>query len=330
MKVEVKVLKKLIILFLGVLAYFYFSHQDTLPSIDQILSDLNLKSSQAAPQVVSSSQKETTNVNKNVTAIPTTKKEKYQPTTIQTYQVTVENGKLVVDGKATPYGKYYNAEGAILYINEPRANMNVTIKVPFTNGKIHYEYPLSYSVGDVILNLNEYYKGKTDDPNKVLGYAEYHLTDGDPYLQPSYMVQSNDPTLIALAQNITSGKRTDAEKSQAIFAWVAKNIAYNAPLVNSPNPPLYSALQTYKSGGVLCSGYADLSAALHRAVGIEAKVDYGENHAWNEVNINGVWQTEDPTYGSGFINANTQKFVHHYQPDYFYKSDKHKEGEYPW
>ncbi|CRK83070.1 transglutaminase domain-containing protein [Neobacillus massiliamazoniensis] len=323
-------MKKFILLFLVVFAYFYYSHQDTLPSKDQILSYLNLKSSQAAPQVVSPVQKESTNLNNKVASIPTSAKEKYPTKNIQTYQVTVNNGKLVVDGKPTPYGKFYHADGVILYIDEPRANKKETIKVPFKNGRVHYEYPLIYTVGDVILNLNEYYKGKADNPNEVLGYAEYHLTDGDPYLQPSYMVQSNDPTLIALAQNITYGKKTDSEKSQAIFEWVAKNIAYNAPLVNSPNPPLYSALKTYNSGVVLCSGYADLSAALHRAVGIEAKVDYGENHAWNEVNINGVWQTEDPTYGSGYINANTMKFVHNYQPAYFYKSDKHKEGEYPW
>jgi transglutaminase-like putative cysteine protease len=236
----------------------------------------------------------------------------------------------VVTGKPTPYGQYNKANGVILSIQEQRANKKTTIKVPFTNGKIHYEYPLSYSVGDVILNLDEFYNGKEDDPDKVLGFAQYHLTDGDPYLLPSYMVQSNDPTLSALAQNIINGKSTETEKSRAIFEWVTKNIAYNAPLINSTNPPLYSATETYQSQVVLCSGYADLSAALHRAAGIEAKVVYGENHAWNEIMLNGVWQSEDPTYGAGFINANTNKFVRSYHPAYFLKTDKHKEGEYPW
>ncbi|NRD79503.1 transglutaminase domain-containing protein [Bacillus sp. BRMEA1] len=332
-------MRKILALCIAAYAYFYLSKQGVVPTIDQIKNMINLNENPSAQQTVPITQQETkestamssgNNQQPSSTSIPASYDKKYTPTKIQTYWASINNGKLVVTGKETVYGQYTNANGVILYIDEPRANKKTTIKVPFTNGTIHYEFPLTYSVGDVILNLNEYYNGKADDPNKVLGYAEYHLTNGDPYLQPSYMVQSNNPTLVNLAKKITAGKQTDTEKSRAIFEWVAKNIAYNAQLVNSPNPPLYSALTTYENRVVLCSGYADLSAALHRAIGIEAKVDYGENHAWNEIKLNGVWQTEDPTYASGFINLNTGKFVRSYHPAYFYKSDKHKEGEYPW
>ncbi|WP_413299537.1 transglutaminase-like domain-containing protein [Bacillus sp. 1P10SD] len=332
-------MKKLIVLFLGVYAFFYLGQKDLLPSIDQVKNILDyldspLKEESQSESVPSSPQvpnQDNVEEQEATSSIPTTAANgKYQPTVIQTYQVTVESGKLVVSGKPTPYGKYNQADGVILYIQEQRADKKTTIKVPFKKGKIQYEYPLAFTVGDVIINLDEYYTGKEDDPDRVLGYAEYHLTDGDPYLLPSFMVQSTDPGLVALAQNITNGKKTDVEKSKAIFSWVAKNVAYNAPLVNSTNPPMYTALQAYQSRNVLCSGYAHLSAALHRAVGIKTKVSYGENHAWNEVLLNGVWQAEDPTYGSGFINTNTQKFVPHYQPAYFSKTDKQKEGEYPW
>ena len=304
------------------------SQHDLLPSTDQIKSFLNLKDTKTKVEHVIQ-QAEPIKQPEQTTAIPKTNG-KYPVTKIQTYQVTVNNGKLIVVGKTTPYGKYNKADGIILYIQEQRADKKTTIKVPFKNGTINYEFPMAYNVGDVIVNLDETYNGEAKDPNNVLGYAEFHLTDGNPYLQPSYMVQSNDPIIISLARSLTNGKRTDMEKSRAIFEWVAKNISYNAPLVNATNPPLYSALKTYQSRVVLCSGYADLSAALHRAAGIQAKVDYGENHAWNEIFINGVWQFEDPTYGSGFINANTDQFVKSYHPAYFSKTDKHKEGEYPW
>lgn len=303
-----------------------------IPSVEEIKSFLNINSFQLSDEGNQENETSEAKVNeqKPTTSTSAPSKGNYQPTEIQTYDVTVENGKLVVTGKPTEYGKYNNADGVILYIQEVRAHKDTTIKVPFTNGKINYAYPLTYTVGDVIINLDEYYNGKENDPNKVLGYAQYTLTDEDPYLAPSYMVQSNDPAISALAQNITSGKESDIEKSRAIFEWVAKNISYNAPLVNSTNPPIYSAQQTLQSRIVLCTGYAHLSAALHRAVGIEAKIAYGENHAWNEVMLNGVWQSEDPTYGSGYINANTNKFVRSYQPAYFSKTDKNKEGEYPW
>ncbi|MEH7109760.1 transglutaminase domain-containing protein [Bacillus sp. JJ1764] len=319
-------MKKLFVFFICILAFMYLSYKDQLPTTEQIRTLLNLNNSQT--ELPTQQQPQQTDTTQAVeTAAPN---EKYSPTTIQTYQVVVEGGKLIVTGTPTPYGKFHEAKGIILDIDESRANKKTSLKIPFSKGKIQYEYPLAYNVGDVIINLDEYYQDKPDDPNKVLGYAVYHLNDGDPNIQPSFMVQSDDPSLMTLAKNVTSGKQTDIDKSRAIFEWVTKHISYNAPLANSDKPPLYSALETYQSRIVLCSGYADLSAALHRAVGIEAKVVYGENHAWNEVKLNGGWHTEDPTYGAGYINANTMKFVHHYQPEYFSKTDKHKEGEYPW
>lgn len=337
-------MKKFLFLIFCIVGLLYLSHKNIFSPLKQIESFINLHASKSninnVIQVMKPLQKQEKifiqhapkSMLKNGSPSPVIKDSngKYPPQAIQTYLVSVKNGKLVISGKPTPYGKYYNADGVILDIQEQRSNTRTTIKVPFTDGEIHYEYPLHYQVGEVILNLNEYYNGKPTDPNKVLGYAVYHLTDGDPYLLPSYMVQSNNPNLVALARSITNGKKTDIEKSRAIFEWVAKHIAYNAPLVNSKNPPIYSALKTYQTRVVLCSGYADLSAALHRAVGIETKVMYGDNHAWNQVKLNGTWQSEDPTYGSGFIDLNTGKFVRSYHPAYFYKTDMHVEGEYPW
>lgn len=330
-------MKKILFLFLAVYAFFLY-HQNMLPTIEMIQNLLHnyqlpgVMEQKANPFTTPTKQTEqhTMSKPKAASAIQKISNQKYPVKQIQTYRVTVKNGKLVITGKPTPYGNFYRAEGVILYIQETRANKMVTIKVPFHNGGIDYQYPLTYTVGDVVLNLDEYFKGKANDPNTVLGYAQYHLSDGNPYLLPSYMVQSNNPAIQSLARRITGGKQTDMEKSRAIFEWVAKHIAYNAPLVNAVNPPIYSALKTYQSRVVLCTGYADLSAALHRAIGIEAKVLYGENHAWDEIKLNGNWQPEDPTYGSGFINARTNEFVFSYHPAYFYKTDMHKEGIYPW
>ncbi|WP_251550752.1 transglutaminase domain-containing protein [Neobacillus muris] len=327
------VLKRLVGFFIAIFAFIYLSHQDMLPSTAQIQSFLDsLKDSgKPAQQEPEQSADHLAADNFSEEAVsPEESTNKYKPVKIQTYTVKVDNGKLVVEGKPTPYGKLHHAEGVVLAIQEGRSNKKSTLEVPFHKGEIYYEFPLSYTIGEVVLNLDEFYPGKKDDPEKVLGYAVYELTDGDPYLTPSYMVQSNDPNIVSLANSITIGKQTDSEKSKAIFYWVAQNVAYDAKLVDSPQPPLYSALQTFQTRLVLCTGYADLSAALHRAAGIQAKVVYGENHAWNEILLNGIWQTQDPTYASGFIDLNTKAFVRSYHPDYFSKSDKHKEGEYPW
>lgn len=339
-------LRKILLIVVVLYAFYFFSQNDILHSLEQaketiqsdnakiIQNDVQKMIIPTQQSILQQEKNNNTNTHEQSTerssSIPTVSKSKYPIKDIQTYQVRILNGKLVITGKATSYGQYTKADGVILYIEEPRSNKKLTVKVPFNNWSIYYKYPLTYTVGDIIINLDEYKNGIANDPNKVLGYAEFHLTDGDPYLLSSFMVQSNNHVLVTLAREITKGKHTTTAKSRAIFEWVAKNIAYNAPLVNDPNPPLYSALQTYESSVVLCSGYADLNAALHRAVGIEAKVVYGDNHAWNEINLNGVWQTEDPTYGSGFINANTNTFVRSYHPAYFYKSDSHEQGIYPF
>jgi transglutaminase/protease-like cytokinesis protein 3 len=80
----------------------------------------------------------------------------------------------------------------------------------------------------------------------------------------------------------------------------------------------------------MCMGYSRLNAALHRAAGIEAKVVFGEGHAWNEIKINGKWQTQDTTYAAGFLNEVSQTFIKQYMPLYFSKTDVMKEGEYDW
>lgn len=77
-------------------------------------------------------------------------------------------------------------------------------------------------------------------------------------------------------------------------------------------------------------GYARLNAALHRAAGIEAKVVYGEEHAWNQVKINGLWQDQDTTYGAGYIDKNTHQFIPTYNPIYFAYAEKRWEGEFEW
>jgi hypothetical protein len=242
-------LKKLLILLFGIYAIFYLTQKDILPSLDEVRNIIQNSPSQQMGQetqkTVSSEKGNPPQQSKNLTSsepasetsTPAISEAKYPPIQIQTYWIGVNNGKIVVSGKPTAYGKYSKANGIILYIQEPRADKKVTLKVPFKNGKVNYEYPLDYTVGDVIVNLDEYKNGVENDPNKVLGYGQFQLTDGDPYLLPSYMIQSNHPTIVALAQNITSGKRTETEKSRAIFEWVAKNIAYNAPLINSTNPP---------------------------------------------------------------------------------------------
>ena len=159
------------------------------------------------------------------------------------------------------------------------------------------------------------------------------MAEGSPYLLPSQPIPSEDQQIVKLANELTAGLYSNLEKSKAIFTWVAQNISYDVETFYS-NKKFYldqpDAIEVLNAKLAMCMGYSRLNAALHRAAGIEAKVVFGEGHAWNEIMINGKWQTQDTTYGAGFLNEASQTFIKQYMPLYFSKTDVMKEGEYDW
>jgi transglutaminase-like putative cysteine protease len=173
-----------------------------------------------------------------------------------------------------------------------------------------------------------------DNPFTKVADQVIQITDRSPYLLPSQFIQSTDPKIVQLANEITRGKTTDAAKSRAIYDWMTQHITYDYEEYQKWEEDNHfnyeTALETLNKGKGICMDYARLNAALHRAVGIEAKIVYGEEHAWNQVKINGLWQDQDTTYGAGYIDENTHQFVQAYTPIYFAHADKRWEGEFEW
>ncbi len=158
------------------------------------------------------------------------------------------------------------------------------------------------------------------------GQAYNHDTRDLSYLLPTEKIQSDDPELVALAEKIIKGAKSDREKAQALHDWVASHIAYDTASYFSNSWTETSALETLELKKGLCSGYADLTAALHRAVGIRAKIIKGLSsqpergvtwekvmqnedqyrHAWNAVWVDGKWLTLDTTWDAGALHDDKQ------------------------
>lgn len=137
------------------------------------------------------------------------------------------------------------------------------------------------------------------------------------------------------AKKIVQNASSDRGRLKAIYDWVTTNIYYNYGMLNGTVPRRTSALETYRNQNSVCSGYANLTAAMCNAVGIPCRVvtgfatgvdtestvesvwrTYGnylkddnldsfaaaiapyENHAWNEAYIDGEWVILDTTWGS--------------------------------
>ena len=138
------------------------------------------------------------------------------------------------------------------------------------------------------------------------------------YLAPSSLIQSTAPAIVTLAGGITSGIEGEYKKAIAIHDWVCDNLWYNWDAVESGDLPPEDAVSTLNNRIAVCTGFANLTAALLRASGIPAKPVYGignetalakwtsqmlanpeSNHAWVEAFIAGRWVIIDTTWDSG-------------------------------
>lgn len=173
--------------------------------------------------------------------------------------------------------------------------------------------------------------------------AEFAVRNADSrdqaFLLPSTQVQSDSPEVLELAAKITEGARSDLERSKLIHDFVAGEIAYDTEAyfsgtyVSAPA----DASTVLRRRMSVCQGYSNLTAALHRAVGIRAKVVTGTaisvfngsdasaaqgtnkpcNHAWNEVLVNGNWIALDTTWDAGFVDFVSQRFTFNKRDVYF-------------
>jgi len=88
------------------------------------------------------------------------------------------------------------------------------------------------------------------------------------YLLPQAgWIQSDDPLIVAKAQELVDGAIRQVEAVDAIQAWVRGNITYGG----SPN----DASSVFRNRSGVCAGFSTLTVALLRAAGIPARYHSG-------------------------------------------------------
>ncbi len=138
------------------------------------------------------------------------------------------------------------------------------------------------------------------------------------YLEASRRVESDNEAIIQLAQSIVNENDSDYEKLRKVHDWVCNNVWYDYDAYYTGDYGDTSALAVLQSKRSVCAGYANLTAALLRALGIPTKIISGyalglstanqwtdelittdkTNHAWNEAYVNGRWIMLDTTWNS--------------------------------
>jgi hypothetical protein len=166
---------------------------------------------------------------------------------------------------------------------------------------------------------------ESDDPGNVFSYSilatvesraeyldslpkTYSVPDNvKVYLKATENIQSNDPKIKRIAEEITKDARDDFEKVAKLAIWVHDNLTYDL----SYSKKNYDALTVLNNRRGVCSEYTTLFIALARSLGLPARFvsayAYGEEgwerHAYAEVYL-GKWIPVDPLWLEiGYLDA---------------------------
>jgi hypothetical protein len=154
--------------------------------------------------------------------------------------------------------------------------------------------------------------------------GKYVLVDARARAAPASCAMSVE----ALTAYLGEWVNDDAEKARAVFAWIARNVAYDVSL-RGKRQETSSVLRSRRA---TCSGYAALFEELAEALGLEVEIISGHGkgrgyepgqglnsafeHAWNAVKIDGEWELVDCTWGAGFVDEQG-RFVRRFTDHYF-------------
>lgn len=220
---------------------------------------------------------------------------------LQTVAAVTETGSVILSGTT-------EAEKIKLLVD--KAGKQTWLEVALDDGEFSEEVWLTEGTGEYKITVMVHVvdrKYKYGPTVTVRNAAKVNK-----YLVPTKHVESDDPAITALADQITAGQTTDTAKAKAIYDWVVDNIKYDYAKYgrhqDGDYDNEYGALYTLRTGKGVCYDYAALTAALGRAAGLQVKMVNGQAssgavtgfHAWNEIYLaeQGTWVNVDTTFAS--------------------------------
>ncbi|KAI9373027.1 hypothetical protein BJX61DRAFT_409115 [Aspergillus egyptiacus] len=166
---------------------------------------------------------------------------------------------------------------------------------------------------------------------------DFSAPDAHAARYPRQSLQTQD--LGWLANELTAPFSSLTDKARVIFTWLHHNIDYDTVSFYNHCVKPSTPDSTFASGLAVCSGYADLFAALATRAGLEAKVVSGHGkgygyeapgagvplppydatgHAWNVVRIDhGQWKLIDACWGAGHVQGPGRPYVRSFNPAMF-------------
>lgn len=238
------------------------------------------------------------------------------------------DGKYEVKGSLDSNAEFAR-ETTHIFISTKKGEDEALDVIPVEDFHFDGSFYLRFGPGEyeVMVSVPEI-KEESSNRFRFFGFAKFNVTSSGEDLRnllPSRGIQSDDPKIKRLAEELTAGLNGDRDKAKAIYEYVAKNIAYDVEKYeNSSFEWDDSALKVLDMKKGVCQDYAYLATALLRASSIEARIVEGKAkgsgilpgaHAWVETKVDGEWLEMDPTWGSGYVNKG--QFTAKYEEKYF-------------
>lgn len=196
------------------------------------------------------------------------------------------------------------------------AKGSLPLLMDLQNGEKHHKLllpndeqwqPILLTLGSGEYTLSVYEAGLYDWPVRLLFETSFSVdaVPDDTQLALLSSLHTNmeaHSETVKLAQELCKNAVTDLEKVTLLWNWLMKHAAYDKALAKSIQFSEIPDGDTFVRGqrGICCD-YAAFMAAGLRAVGVPVKHVYGRNfrtgneHAWNEVYLEGKWQIIDAT-----------------------------------
>lgn len=185
-------------------------------------------------------------------------------------------------------------DNSVVYVFRGDAYRKVLVTNPNGVSLIQDYSAVNYSqkitpLSNTSVEVEQYTKPYIETNNEYPILPGLYPVDVQQYLLPvSGSIQSDNPQIISLGQQIVNGSTNQTQIIENTILWLQNNIDLNAPSTYEPQ----DALSVLLRGTAVCMGYANLTAAILRSVGIPTKVVTGcagtIGHAWNETYFHNI------------------------------------------
>ena len=214
-------------------------------------------------------------------------------------------------------GVYFtNADAVIAQIRAAMRRRDGRMTITYQSHRDNME-----ELGTIVRELMDCALSETDSPEEgdylLQQYGGYDMhysyrTEGDTYfyeitIEPQYYTTAAQEESVSqrveeILEELDFNRHTsDFEKIQAVHDYVISHVRYDEVHAKNPNHHLKTtAYAALIQGQAVCQGYAVAMYRLLRETGVDVRIvtgtALGEPHAWNLVQLDGVYYNLDATW----------------------------------